>query len=331
MNFDFPEQQPVQLPANIPAGCLRVNREQWLQTAKALHDANTRLLALWAADDRDRDGCFRVYAMYLLPETILVVEHAIHDASNPMYPSIAALFPSALRMQRAVYDLLGIASDESDMRGWLRHNGWPETLFPLRKDVDGSAHYSIAPASYPFVTVEGDGVHEIAVGPVHAGTIEPGHFRFSVVGEKVLRLEERLGYTHKGVERRFTELPILEGHRLAARIAGDSAVAYSWAYCQALEGMAGCILSPRAAALRALFLELERIANHLGDVGALANDAGFAFGLAQFSRIKEELLRTVSQAFGQRYLLDAVLPGGTRVDVSAETAKSLAARIEAVR
>jgi|SRR5579883_655975 Ni,Fe-hydrogenase III large subunit/Ni,Fe-hydrogenase III component G len=315
MNFDFPEQQPVQLPANIPAGCLRVNREQWLQTAKALHDANTRLLALWAADDRDRDGCFRVYAMYLLPETILVVEHAIHDASNPMYPSIAALFPSALRMQRAVYDLLGIASDESDMRGWLRHNGWPETLFPLRKDVDGSAHYSIAPASYPFVTVEGDGVHEIAVGPVHAGIIEPGHFRFSVVGEKVLRLEERLGYTHKGVAKLFEAFSQQDGHRLAARVSGDSAVAFSWAYCASLEAITETPVPLRAVYLRALALEHERLTNHLGDLGALGNDAGFALGLTQFSRLKEDLLRTNTVAFGARYLMHYIVPGGVSVDL----------------
>ena len=112
--------------------------------------------------------------------------------------------------------------------------------------------------------VEGDGVHEMPVGPVHAGIIEPGHFRFSIVGEKVLRLEERLGYVHKGIERRFTELPILEGHRLAARVSGDSAVAYSWAYCQALEGLARVTVPPRAVWLRALCLELERIAEPPG-------------------------------------------------------------------
>jgi len=126
--------------------------------------------------------------------------------------------------------------------------------------------------------VEGDGVHEIAVGPVHAGIIEPGHFRFSVVGEKVLRLEERLGYVHKGIERRFTELGLVEGHRLAARVSGDSAVAFSWAYCQALEGMAEITIPARAAWLRALCLELERIANHLGDLGALGNDAASRSG-----------------------------------------------------
>ena len=140
--------------------------------------------------------------------------------------------------------------------------------------------------------VEGDGVHEIAVGPVHAGIIEPGHFRFSVVGEKVLRLEQHLGYVHKGIERRFTELAPLEAHRLAGRVSGDSTVAYAWAYCMALESawrLRGAASAPQW--LRALMLERERVANHLGDLGALGNDAALAFGLAQFSRLREDWQR----------------------------------------
>src|SRR5690606_33850987 len=148
----------------------------------------------------------------------------------------------------------------------------------------------------PFVRVEGDGVHEIAVGPVHAGIIEPGHFRFSVVGEKVLRLEERLGYVHKGIERRFTEISPLDGHRLAGRVCGDSTVAFAWAWCMALESDAGCVVPERAQWLRALMLERERIANHLGDLGALGNDAGLAFGLAQFSRLREDWQRLSKDA-----------------------------------
>lgn len=303
-----------ELPGAPRTRGLGVTAEAWSQCTSDVAASGGRLLALWASACDDRDGpAPEVYAAFLIDPGMLILELPVQRSDAPPadradYPGIEALFPCASRMQRAMFDISGVRSSDPDRRPWLRH----------------------PPEGYELVRVSGDGVHEIAVGPVHAGTIEPGHFRFSVVGEKVLRLEERFGYTHKGVERRFTELPLLEGHRLAARIAGDSAVAYSWAYCQALEGMAGCVVPPRAAALRALFLELERIANHLGDVGALANDAGFAFGLAQFSRIKEALLRTVSQAFGQRYLLDAVVPGGTQVDVSAETSKSLAARIAAI-
>src|SRR5579883_1925472 len=319
------------VPSNLPCSRKRVGAVEWREIAKSVRSAGGRLFALWGTDDRDRDTCFRVFAVYLHSSGVAVVEHEMEGGTKPTYPSLREYFPSALRMERAIFDLLGIKSIEPDHRGWLRHGGWPEDAFPLRRDFDCNNQFAAASAPYPFVQVEGDGVHEIPVGPVHAGTIEPGHFRFSVVGEKVLRLEERFGYTHKGIERRFTELQLLEGHRLAARIAGDSTVAYSWAYCQALEGMAGCVIPPRAAALRAVLLEIERIANHLGDVGALANDAGFAFGLAQFSRIKEELLRATSQALGQRYLLDAVVPGGTQVDISAQGSKELAARVVAIK
>src|SRR5205807_6095595 len=150
-------------------------------------------------------------------------------------------------------------------RGWLRHGGWPEDAFPLRRDFDRNNQFAVTSEPYSFVQVQGDGVHEIPVGPVHAGIIEPGHFRFSVVGEKVLRLEERLGYVHKGIEKRFESLSQREGVRLAARVSGDSAVAFSWAYCMALESACGITPPPRALWLRALYLERERVANHLGD------------------------------------------------------------------
>jgi Ni,Fe-hydrogenase III large subunit len=173
---------------------------------------------------------------------------------------------------------------------------------------------------------------------VHAGIIEPGHFRFSVVGEKVLRLEQRLGYVHKGIEKLFARTPLLDGHRLAARVSGDSAVAYSWAYCQALEGLAGTVVPERAVWLRALALETERIANHLGDLGALGNDAGFAFGLAQLSRLKELWVRATQTALGSRYLFDFIVPGGVAIDAEperiaelAECARSIAAEAQVVR
>jgi len=323
MATDFIKFQSAKLPANIPSRRLRVDRVQWLQIAEALRESNARFLTLWGADDRDRDGGFRIYAAYLLPVYVLVVEHFINDSAAPSYPSIASFFPVALRMQRATHDLLGIATEEPDTRSWLRHGGWPSTLFPLRRDVDGSQQYLLVPAPYSFVSVEGDGVHEIAVGPVHAGTIEPGHFRFSVVGEKVLRLEERLGYTHKGTAKLFENTSQQNGHRLAARVSGDSAVAFSWAYCAALESISGTVCPERALWLRSLALEQERIANHLGDLGALGNDAGFAFGLTQFSKMKEDLLRANVVAFGARYLMDYVVPGGVSVDLTPDARRAL--------
>ena len=295
-----------EVPGAPRARGLAVTREEWTQAAQDVSAAGGRLVSLWAARDAEMPSSARVSAAYWIEGGLLLTELAMAPGDgDACYPGVETLFPSASRMQRAAWDLYGVRSTDPDQRPWLHH--------PRE--------------GYDFVRVEGEGVHEIAVGPVHAGTIEPGHFRFSVVGEKVLRLEERFGYVHKGIETRFTELPILEGHRLAARVSGDSAVAFSWAYCQALEGMAGCLVPHRAVWLRALCLELERIANHLGDLGALGNDAGFAFALSQFSRIKEELLREIEGALGQRYLLAAITPGGTRVDLSPHAAGALGGRI----
>jgi Ni,Fe-hydrogenase III large subunit len=184
--------------------------------------------------------------------------------------------------------------------------------------------------AYPFVRVEGEGVHEIAVGPIHAGVIEPGHFRFSVVGEKVLRLEERMGYTHKGIDRRFGDFTVAEGYRLAGRCSGDSTVAYAWAYAQAAESLLAVVVPPRARWLRALMLESERIANHLNDLGHLGNDAAFGFALAQFSRLREEWLRLCGAIFGHRLMMDRVVPGGVAVDVDGEAARRIVAATESI-
>ena len=299
---------------------LTVSQAEWRQAASDLAGAGARLLSIWATH-ADTTGS-TVRAALLTLRGGLMLSLPLTDAQAP-YPGLEDLFPAASRMQRAVTDLSGLRSTDPDSRHWLRHAAWQPDYWPLLDPASGPIGMEPEPDSYAFVRVEGDGVHEIAVGPVHAGTIEPGHFRFSVVGEKVLRLEERLGYVHKGIERRFTDFTIVAGHRLAARVSGDSAVAFSWAYCQALEGTSELELPARAVWLRALALELERVANHLGDLGALGNDAGFAFGLAQFSRLKEYLLRATQEALGARYLLDFVVPGGTGQDLSESGAEVL--------
>ncbi len=305
---------------------LAVSHEQWSRAAGELAAGGARLVSIWGSTPGD--ALPRVRAVFLLDSAGLLLELELPSHDAPC-PGLEAHFPCASRMQRAMADLSGIRSSDPDGRAWLRHNAWAPHFHPLQNPGAATSHAAGIDV-YPFVRVDGEGVHEIPVGPVHAGIIEPGHFRFSIVGEKVLRLEERLGYVHKGIERRFTELNVLDAHRLAARVSGDSAVAYSWAYCQALEGLSATAIPERAAWLRALCLELERIANHLGDLGALGNDAGFAFGLAQFSHLKERLLRACDEALGERYLMNALAPGGTRTDLARDDALRLHERVQLI-
>ncbi len=305
------------LPAPLPIWHASVDRAAWSAASRRVADAGGRLVALWGVDRRAAAGAMAACAAYALPEGLVWLELRL-DAGEPGFPDLAGIFPCAGRMQRAMADLSGLqAQGAHDVRAWLDHGLWPPGHSPLQSGAQPEAELAAGalPAAYPFVRVEGDGVHEIAVGPVHAGIIEPAHFRFSLVGEKVLRLEERLGYTHKGIERRFTELSPLEAHRLAGRVSGDSTVAYAWAYCMALESAWHCRIPDRASWLRALMLERERVANHLGDLGALGNDAALSFGLAQFSRLREDWQRLSNEAFGHRLMMDGVVPGGVAVDL----------------
>jgi Ni,Fe-hydrogenase III large subunit len=327
------------LPAALPVWHGRVDPAAWSEAAHAIADLGGRLISMWGVDRSASGGGQVACVAYGLTDGLVWLELEIdpsggkdrrcsdhHDGDDTVAGALAAgvpdlshFFPCAGRMQRAMADLSGLPTiGSADTRPWLDLGLWPRGTAPLRSDAvlgTGTQPNERLPDDYPFVRVEGDGVHEIAVGPVHAGIIEPGHFRFSVVGEKVLRLEQHLGYVHKGIERRFTELAPLDAYRLAGRVSGDSTVAYAWAYCMALESAWHCEVPTRAVWLRALMLERERVANHLGDLGALGNDAAFAFGLAQCSRLREDWQRLSGSAFGHRLMMDCIVPGGVAVDI----------------
>jgi Ni,Fe-hydrogenase III large subunit/Ni,Fe-hydrogenase III component G len=316
------------LPAPLPIWHGSVDREAWLSVALAVAEGGGRLLSLWGDGNASRRAVNIGYAM---DDGLLWLRLPLQGGADS-YPDLSPTFPAAQRMQRALHDLAGIAAEQAaDQRPWLNHGAWTGTGFPGgAAPMQQSSSAARPPVDYPFVRVEGEGVHEIAVGPVHAGIIEPGHFRFSVVGEKVLRLEQRLGYTHKGVDRRFTEMAPLEAYRLAGRVCGDSTVAYAWAYCMALESIANCDPPQRAQWLRALMLERERVANHLGDLGALGNDAALGFALAQFSRLREDWQRMSKELFGHRLMMDAVVPGGVACDLSAAGLERLGRQCDAI-
>lgn len=240
------------------------------------------------------------------------------DCFDGWFPSLSAARPAAARLERIVVEMYGLRAEGlTDGRPWLDHGTWglrrPLSPSPAPGPRDGE--------EYPVLPVEGAGLHEIPVGPVHAGIIEPGHFRFTANGETVVRLEERLGYVHKGVEKLMQGKTPAEAAALACRISGDSAVAHAIAFARAVEAALDMAVPPRAHWLRACMAELERIANHLGDIGAICNDAAFAFMLAEMSVLKENALRTIDDCFGHRLMMDRIVPGGVTVDLPGDGVK----------
>ncbi len=269
------------------------------------------------------------------------VHVALHDeelgevavASMPVaerraFASLTAIRPGVLRLERAVQDLYGyVPLGLVDQRPWLDHGRWPRRA-PLS---NSRTPPSVEPYRYKFLPVEGEGLHQIPVGPVHAGIIEPGHFRFTCQGETVVRLEQRLGYQHKGIESLMAGKPIDQAARLAGRISGDSTVAYAIAFARAVEAASSMEAPPRAVYLRAIMAELERIANHVFDFGAVCNDAAAALVLAEAATLRERILHSNLEMFGHRLMMDRVVPGGVTVDLSPGQAKALFNLVTMVR
>jgi len=266
-----------------------------------------------------------------------IVVHYVFDTGEPEYhfvqrgadsslASIAAAVPAAAWYERELRDQYGVElAGQPDRRSLLFHENWPEGVHPL---LNTPAEIPWAAGEYPFLKVQGDGVCEVAVGPVHAGIIEPGHFRFSVMGDVVLHLELRHFYTHKGTEKRFEGLPADAGVMLAESVSGDNCFAHAVAFCQAVESACGVQVPQRASALRLVGLELERLIAHIGDVGFLANDVGFVVAHALAGSIKESLLQASTSCLGTRYWRGVACPGGVRADLEPRKIRELAGAVK---
>jgi len=288
------------------------------------------LYLILASDPRERTGSFEVVWLWADPRANEFLEVAAGvPEDDPSFPSIATLSYPASRYEREIQDLLGLrAEGHPDPRPLVRHGFWPETYHPLRRDAGPPADFTDKGQPFPFQQVEGEGIFEIPVGPVHAGIIEPGHFRFSVDGETIINMKARLYYTHKGTEKLFEGRTPDDGIALAERISGDTSVGHPLAYCQAIETLAGVQAPTRALFQRVVLLELERIYNHVADFGAIANDAGFAVAQAHALRIREQLLRLNKRLTGHRLLRGVLVPGGLSTDLQTDTA--LAGTVEDV-
>ena len=189
--------------------------------------------------------------------------------------------PGRLRIvvERELHDLFGIeVTDHPLPRRLVRHQHWPDGWYPMRRDAGPPPAFGDIDEPYPFLTVAGTGVYEIPVGPIHAGLIEPGHFRFSVVGETILKLKARLWFVHKGIEKLAEGKSVADALALAERVSGDTSVGHALAFCLAVEEARDWPVPPQTQVLRALLLELERLYNHVTDIGALCNDVGYGMG-----------------------------------------------------
>ena len=295
-----------------------VTDDGWRQAIDLLADGSCTLLGLW--------GDTPEIHMALLDETSSDVAVFSYDCKSGKYPSVAARHPPAIRLERAIRDLFGLeAVGTPDPRPWLDLGFW-NVRHPLGKKA--TAH---KPTPYKFLPVEGEGLHQIPVGPVHAGIIEPGHFRFTANGEHVVRLEQRLGWVHKGIESLMDGATLEQAVKLASRSSGDSTVAYAFAFSQAAEAAMQVKVPPRAAYLRALMAELERLANHFGDIGAICNDASFSLMHAQCGILRERTLRAADACFGHRLMMDTIVPGGVSRDLAPEGAAHIEDLLAEVR
>jgi Ni,Fe-hydrogenase III large subunit len=280
-----------------------VVEDGWQQAIDLLTQGHCTLLGLW--------GDSPLVHMALLGDNAADIAVLSYTCKDGKYPSVAARHPPAIRLERAIRDLFGLEADGApDTRTWLDLGFW-DVRYPLGESAP--AHKS---KPYEFLPAEGEGLHQIPVGPVHAGIIEPGHFRFTANGEYMVRLEQRLGWVHKGIEKLFEGASLEKAGKLAARTSGDSTVAYAFAFAQAAEAALQINPPPRAVYLRALMAEIERLANHFGDIGAICNDASFSLMHAQCGILRERCLRAAGACFGHRLMMDAIVPGGVASDIA---------------
>jgi Ni,Fe-hydrogenase III large subunit len=290
-----------------------IDAAAWEAIGAVLGSGQGDLIALWG-----EPGAVHL-ALRSPRQSPAIASLAVRDNA---FPSIGRYHPPAIRLERAIADLYGYTvSGAPDVRPWLDHGAWG-----VRAPLGAREAAALRdPADYEFQPVRGEGLHQIPVGPVHAGIIEPGHFRFTANGETVARLEARLGYVHKGIDGLLTDVDCEKAARIVARVSGDSTVALSFAFARALEAAREVDVPRRAQVIRGIMAELERMANHFGDIGAICNDAAFALLHTHCGLFRERVLAVCGEVFGHRLMMDEIVPGGVRHDINTDAARALLA------
>ncbi|MDF2120475.1 NADH-quinone oxidoreductase subunit C [Roseiarcaceae bacterium H3SJ34-1] len=304
---------------HVPVPRAVVAPEIWTSATERLAEDHWTLLDLWGDRGTVHMALLDIKARY---RGVISLE-----CPDGRFPSVGRVHPPAIRLERAAADLFGLLPQgANDSRPWLDHGQWG-----LRSPLGDPMPASSESTRYRFLESKGENLHQVPVGPVHAGIIEPGHFRFTASGETIVRLEERFGYTHKGIEALMEGATLDRASKLAGRTSGDSTVAYAYAFARAVDVALGLEIPGRAAWLRVLMAELERLANHLGDIGAICNDAAFPLMHTHCGILRERVLRVCDGVFGHRMMRDQIIPGGVANDVSAEGQKLINSMVVEIR
>lgn len=287
------------------------------------------LQSVFATDQQDH--IFNIFYVFGVPHTtyFLVPFIKLEDTTN--FPSMASNIHELAWYEREISTFFGLTpvGYPAKLQRLILHDNWPLNIYPLRKSFKWNSRPPMSKANlYEFGVIKGEGIYEIPVGPIHAGIIEPGHFRFSVAGEEIVALEPQLGYVHKGIEKLFETLPLDQKVKLSERVSGDSSFNHSLSFCQALEKLASIQAPKRAKYLRVIYGELERLANHFNDIGFIMNDTAFTFGGSQGTRLKEIIMQINEKLTGSRFLRGVNIPGGVNIDISKEQQKDLLSELE---
>lgn len=309
-------------PQNILDICTDIYREYGCQ-----------LVSMFAADERALSGFFMIYYTFADRQNgRLLILKTKHSPENPAFISICSTVHAAALYEREIQDMSGLVPlGHPDPRRLVFHSNWPEGQYPLRKDFDGRHRPDRAKVETPFRKVSGEGVFEVPVGPVHAGIIEPGHFRFSVAGDPIINLEARLYFVHKGIEKMCEGESLEKCLYISERISGDETFTNSLAYCQAVEKLAGMEVPARARYTRVVFAELERLTSHLGDLAGICLDVAYGFAAFQFRMMRGWSYLVADELCGMRFLRSVNRLGGIRKDFTAGSEQKVAELLKKIR
>lgn len=283
------------------------------------------LKTAFATDERKEDGSFKIFYVFGIPHEKYFLVPFIKLQNTTEFPSLVSVIHELSWYEREIHTFFGLKPEgHPQQQRIILHDNWPVDTFPLRKDFPWNKRPAVVSSQqYHFEVVKGEGIYELPVGPIHAGIIEPGHFRFSLAGEEIVALEPQLGYVHKGIEKLFENLPQEETVKLSERVSGDTSYGHSLAFCQAMEVLSNKQVPQRAKYLRVVYAELERLANHFNDIGFIMMDTAFTFGGSQGTRLKEVIMQINQRLTGSRFLRGVNVIGGVTADISIQQKEAL--------